>query len=93
VTGGPVVGTEDTWALYDLFVVAKHRRQKVGAQLMDAFIAIARERNARLLIAEVSTTANNSSLIALLQHFEFALEATVPNLFVDGVDLAIFVLK
>jgi GNAT superfamily N-acetyltransferase len=90
VTGGPIAGTEDTWALYDVFVVAKYRRQKVGAQLMNAFIRKALERNARLFIAEVSTTDESSSLVALLQHFEFALEATVPDMFADGTHLAIY---
>jgi ribosomal protein S18 acetylase RimI-like enzyme len=89
-TAGPVAGTQNTWALYDLYVATKQRRRSVGTQLMTALIQTATARGARLYVMELSTKPDSMPIVGLLRRFGFTEEAKVPDLFSDGVDLVVY---
>ncbi len=73
----------------DLAVTQSHRREGVGAQLLEAALSFLREQGVTATKLEVR--AGNEGAMALYQQYEFEHRRTIPQYYKDGEDAFVLV--
>jgi ribosomal protein S18 acetylase RimI-like enzyme len=84
---GTITGTMTGAKLHMAVLAPGVEASDVGARLMDAVAAAAREAGANFLIAELPDDPAIGAILALLRDHGFHEEARVPDFYRDGVAL------
>ena len=84
---GTITGTMTGAKLHMAVLAPGVEASDVGARLMDAVAAAARESGANFLIAELPDDPAIGAILALLREHGFHEEARVPDFYRDGVAL------
>lgn len=84
---GPVAGARDVWKIHTILLAPRVDPREVGHAVMDALLATTRERNARLLVAELPADAAYGATLSLLRASDFDQEGRISDYYRDGVAL------
>ena len=84
---GPVTGAERVWHISMLLVAPRVDVREVGGMLLDAVIDSVRDRQARILMAELPADRAIGASLSLLRAKGFAQEARIADFYSDGVAL------
>ena len=84
---GELAGAVGTGVLLWVAVRPDARRHGLGRALVERAVAMLRERDARLVVAEVAGAASSAAVLHLLAACGFRSEGEVPDFHRDGVPL------
>lgn len=87
---GSIAGTQFGARLHTAALAPGVETSDVGARLMQAVAASARESGARFLLAELPDDPAVGAILTLLREQGFDEEARVPDFYRQGVDLTFF---